>query len=209
MIDRRKFIQTMSAATAGGAHWGNISLARPFKSMRQIFVSTATTGFSMADGDRIIEIGCVEMIDCALTDNSLHFYLNPGRDNYEDALQLHGIPDEFLRDKPRFSEVAPSILNYLSGADVIAHYANAHIGFLDKELERMGKPELSTWVTCITDTLAMAEAMFPDKCNSLDALCDRLGVKMPSLPSGLGSMVNAELTADVYVQLLLSKREPV
>lgn len=170
-------------------------------SKRQIFLSTATTGFSIADGDRIIEIGCAEMIDRQRTDNSLHFYLNPGRDSHEAALQAHGIPDEFLRDKPRFAEVAPDLLSYLAGAEIIVQDADVHIAILDKELERVGKPKLSSWASSITDTLVIAERMFPGKCNSLDALCDRLGVETPSLPMRV-PMLDAELTGDVYVGLM-------
>ncbi len=178
-----------------------MTLTIAIMSKRQISLSTATTGSSIADGDRIIEIGCAEMIDGKLTDNSLHSYLNPERGNQEDARQAHGIPDEFLRDKPRFAEVAPELLRYLAGAEIIVHDADAHIAFLDQELERIGKPGLAAWVLGITDTLVMAEKLFPGKCNSLRVLCDRLEVETPSLPI-FGALVNAELTGDVYLGLM-------
>ena len=143
---------------------------------RQIVLDTETTGLSAAGGDRIIEIGCVEMLNRKLTGNNLHFYLNPERDSHEDALKVHGISNEFLRDKPKFVEVAQDILDYLQGAEVIIHNAAFDVNFLNKELELIGKPAILEFVESVTDTLVMAKEMFPGKRNSLDALCDRLGV---------------------------------
>ena len=167
---------------------------------RQIVLDTETTGLSADSGDRIIEIGCVELLNRRLTGNNLHFYLNPERDSHEDALKVHGISNEFLRDKPRFAEVADEILRYLEGAEIIIHNAAFDIGFLDKELERLGKPVFTSFVSEVTDTLAMAKQLYPGKRNSLDALCDRLGVDNSGRTLH-GALLDAELLADVYINL--------
>ncbi|GAB3492026.1 DNA polymerase III subunit epsilon [Curvibacter fontanus] len=168
--------------------------------MRQIVLDTETTGLSAEGGDRIIEIGCVELLNRKLTGNNLHFYLNPGRDSHEDALRVHGISNEFLRDKPRFAEVAEEMLAYLQGAEIIIHNAAFDVGFLNKELELIGKPRFTQFVAGVTDTLAMAKEMFPGKRNSLDALCDRLGVDNSGRTLH-GALLDAELLADVYINL--------
>ena len=167
---------------------------------RQIFLDTETTGLSAESCDRIIEIGCVELLNRKLTGNNLHFYINPERDSHEDALKVHGISNEFLRDKPKFAEVAEEILRYLEGAEVIIHNAAFDIGFLDKELERLGKPVFTSFVSEVTDTLAMAKQLYPGKRNSLDALCDRLGVDNSGRTLH-GALLDAELLADVYINL--------
>jgi DNA polymerase-3 subunit epsilon len=106
--------------------------------MRQIFLDTETTGLSADNGDRVIEIGCVELLHRKLTGNNLHFYLNPERDSHEDALRVHGITNEFLKDKPKFAEVVDQFLEYIEGAEVIIHNAPFDVGFLNKELELQG-----------------------------------------------------------------------
>lgn len=168
--------------------------------MRQIFLDTETTGLSAAGGDRIIEIGCVELLHRKLTGNNKHFYLNPGRDSHEDALKVHGISNEFLRDKPKFSVVADELLEYLAGAEVIIHNAQFDVSFLNKELELLGREVLAKHVGSVTDTLAMAKEMFPGKRNSLDALCSRLGVDNSGRTLH-GALLDAELLADVYINL--------
>ena len=168
--------------------------------MRQIVLDTETTGLSADSGDRIIEIGCVELVARKLTGNNLHFYINPERDSHEDALKVHGISNEFLRDKPKFAEVADEVLRYVEGAEIIIHNAAFDVGFLDKELERLGKPEFKSFVSHITDTLAMAKQLYPGKRNSLDALCDRLGVDNSGRTLH-GALLDAELLADVYINL--------
>ncbi len=168
--------------------------------MRQIILDTETTGLSAENGDRIIEIGCVELLARKLTGNNKHFYLNPERDSHEDALKVHGISNEFLRDKPKFAEVVDELLEYLAGAEVIIHNAAFDVGFLNKELELVGRPGLKTVVARVTDTLAMAKEMFPGKRNSLDALCDRLGVDNSGRTLH-GALLDAELLADVYINL--------
>ena len=168
--------------------------------MRQIILDTETTGLSADAGDRIIELGCVEMVARKLTGRNLHFYFNPDRDSHEEALRVHGISNEFLRDKPRFAELADEIVTYLEGAELIIHNAAFDVGFLDKELERVGKPPLARIVANVVDTLAMAKEMFPGKRNSLDALCDRLGVDNSGRTLH-GALLDAELLADVYINL--------
>src|SRR6476619_5661063 len=144
--------------------------------MRQIVLDTETTGLSAEGGDRIIEIGCVELVGRKLTGNNRHYYLNPGRDSHEDALKVHGISNEFLRDKPRFEQVADELCDYLAGAEVIIHNAAFDVGFLDKELELCSRAPLAQVVGSVTDTLRMAKEIYPGKRKSLDSLCDRLGV---------------------------------
>ena len=167
---------------------------------RQIVLDTETTGLSAEGGDRIIEIVCVELLGRKLTGHNLNFYLNPERDSHEDALKVHGISNEFLRDKPKFAEVADDILRYLEGAEIIIHNAAFDIGFLNKELERLGKPAFASFVGQVTDTLVMAKQLFPGKRNSLDALCDRLGVDNSGRTLH-GALLDAELLADVYINL--------
>ena len=167
---------------------------------RQIVLDTETTGLSAEGGDRIIEICCVELVARKLTGNNLHLYFNPGRDSHEDALKVHGITNEFLKDKPKFADMAPQILEYLQGAEIIIHNAAFDVGFLNKELELTGRPPFKTYVESVTDTLAMAKEMFPGKRNSLDALCDRLEVDNSGRTLH-GALLDAELLADVYINL--------
>ncbi len=167
---------------------------------RQIILDTETTGLSADSGDRIIEIGCVELLSRKLTGNNKHFYLNPERDSHEDALKVHGISNEFLRDKPKFAAVADELLDYLGGAEIIIHNAAFDVGFLNKELERIGRPPFKQFVGSVTDTLVMAKEMYPGKRNSLDALCDRLGVDNSGRTLH-GALLDAELLADVYINL--------
>ncbi len=168
--------------------------------MRQIVLDTETTGLSAQNGDRIIEIGCVELMHRKLTGNNLHFYVNPERDSHEDALKVHGISNEFLRDKPTFGLVAEELLGYLQGAELIIHNAPFDIGFLNKELERLGRPPMHSAIESVIDTLVMAKDMFPGKRNGLDALCDRLGVDN-STRTLHGALLDAELLADVYINM--------
>lgn len=168
--------------------------------MRQIVLDTETTGLSAEAGDRIIEIGCVELVARKLTGNNKHWYLNPERDSHEDALKVHGISNEFLRDKPKFSAVAQELLEYVDGAEIIIHNAAFDVSFLNKELDLLGLPPFTRGVGKVTDTLAMAKEMYPGKRNSLDALCDRLGVDN-STRTLHGALLDAELLADVYINL--------
>ena len=167
---------------------------------RQIVLDTETTGLSAENGDRIIEIGCVELVNRKLTGNNKHFYLNPERDSHEEALKVHGISNEFLRDKPKFAAVAAELMDYLQGAEIIIHNAAFDVGFLNKELELIGQPAFQSGVGSVTDTLVMAKEMFPGKRNSLDALCARLGVDNSGRTLH-GALLDAELLADVYINL--------
>ena len=168
--------------------------------MRQIFLDTETTGLSADNGDRVIEIGCVELLNRKLTGNNKHFYLNPGRDSHEEALKVHGLTSEFLRDKPVFEAVADDLLAYLEGAEIIIHNAPFDMGFLNKELALLGRAPLREVVLSVTDTLALAKEMFPGKRNSLDALCGRLGVDNSGRTLH-GALLDAELLADVYINM--------
>lgn len=168
--------------------------------MRQIFLDTETTGLSADTGDRIIEIGCVELFKRKLTGNNKHFYLNPGRESHEDALRVHGITSEFLKDKPKFEAVADELLAYVKDAEIIIHNAPFDLGFLNKELALLGRPRFKEFVASVTDTLVMAKEMFPGKRNSLNALCDRLGVDNSGRALH-GALLDAELLADVYINL--------
>ena len=168
--------------------------------MRQIVLDTETTGLSAETGDRIIELGCVELFNRKLTGNNLHFYFNPDRDSHEDALRVHGISNEFLKDKPRFADLVDQILAYVEGAEVIIHNASFDLAFLNKELELLGKPPFTRFVDSVVDSLAMAKEMFPGKRNSLDALCDRLEVDNSGRTLH-GALLDAELLADVYINM--------
>lgn len=168
--------------------------------MRQIVLDTETTGLSADNGDRIIEIGCVELLNRKLTGNNLHFYVNPERDSHEDALKVHGISNEFLRDKPKFAAIADELLEYLRDAELIIHNAPFDISFLNKELDRLGRPSIKTVIGQVTDSLVMAKEMFPGKRNGLDALCDRLGVDNSGRTLH-GALLDAELLADVYINM--------
>ena len=168
--------------------------------MRQVVLDTETTGLSAENGDRIIEIGCVELFARKLTGNNLHHYINPERDSHEDALKVHGISNEFLRDKPKFAQIADELLEYLQGAELIIHNAPFDIGFLNKELERIGRPPLKAHIDGVIDTLVMAKEMFPGKRNGLDALCDRLEVDNSGRTLH-GALLDAELLADVYINM--------
>ncbi len=168
--------------------------------MRQIFLDTETTGLSADTGDRVIEIGCVELVNRKLTGNNRHFYLNPERDSHEEALKVHGLTSEFLRDKPKFEAVVEDLLEYLKDSEVIIHNAAFDVGFLNKELSLIGRPLFNEHVLSVTDTLLMAKEMFPGKRNSLDALCVRLGVDNSGRTLH-GALLDAELLADVYINL--------
>ncbi len=168
--------------------------------MRQIFLDTETTGLFPEQGDRVIEIGCVELVNRKLTGNTLHLYLNPDRDSHEDALRIHGITTEFLQDKPRFAEVADEFLQFVSDAELIIHNAPFDLGFLNKELSLLGRPPLKDHASGVIDTLVLAKEMFPGKRNSLDALCARLEVDN-SGRSLHGALLDAELLAEVYINM--------
>ena len=168
--------------------------------MRQIFLDTETTGLSPEAGDRIVEIGCIEMVNRRLTGETKHFYLNPERKGNEEAIKVHGLTDAFLADKPKFAEVADDIVGFLQGAEVVIHNAAFDLGFLNAELKRLGRPLFHTVAAKVTDTLLMARELFPGKANSLDALCKRLEVDNTHR-SFHGALLDAGLLAEVYIRL--------
>ena len=168
--------------------------------MRQVFLDTETTGLFAEQGDRVIEIGCVELLNRKLTGNKLHLYVNPERDSHEEALKVHGISNEFLRDKPKFAHVADELLAFIQDAELIIHNAPFDIGFLNRELSLLAKPPLHTCVSAVIDTLLMAKEMFPGKRNSLDALCARLEVENSGRQLH-GALLDAELLAEVYINM--------
>jgi DNA polymerase III subunit epsilon len=168
--------------------------------MRQIFLDTETTGLSPENGDRIVELGCVEMDNRRLTGRHLHFYLNPERKGSEDAIRIHGLTDEFLADKPVFAAVVDELLEFVAGAEIIIHNAGFDVGFLNEELRRAGRPAFPQHVAVITDSLAMAREMFPGKANSLDALCRRLEVDNSNRALH-GALLDAGLLAEVYINM--------
>ena len=168
--------------------------------MRQIFLDTETTGLSPEAGDRIVEIGCIEMVNRRLTGETRHVYLNPERKGSEEATRIHGLTDAFLADKPKFAEVADDLLGFLAGAEIIIHNAAFDVGFLNGELKRLRRQPFHTVVAKVTDTLLMAREMFPGKANSLDALCRRLEVDNTKRTLH-GALLDAGLLAEVYIRL--------
>jgi DNA polymerase-3 subunit epsilon len=171
--------------------------------MRQIVLDTETTGFYANhpdNPDRMVEIGCVELVNRKLTGNNLHFYLNPGRDSDEGALSVHGLTTQFLSDKPKFEEIAQQLVDYVADAEIIIHNAPFDVSFLDMELRRAGHKVFKAHVSNVLDTLVMAKEMFPGKRNSLDALCSRLEVDNSGRTLH-GALLDAELLADVYINM--------
>jgi DNA polymerase III subunit epsilon len=169
--------------------------------MRQIFLDTETTGLEHAQGHRIIEIGCIEMVNRRLTGNTLHAYFNPQRPNHPDAVRVHGLTDQFLADKPLFASLADELVAFVSGAEVVIHNAPFDLGFLDAELRRLGRPPFASLVAGVIDTLVMAREVFAGKgSNSLDALCKRLEVDN-SHRTQHGALLDAGLLAEVYIRM--------
>jgi DNA polymerase-3 subunit epsilon len=168
--------------------------------MRQIVLDTETTGLNPRTGDRVIEVGCVELVNRMLTGNNFHRYINPDRDSEEGALAVHGLTTEFLRDKPRFADIAHELREYIQGAEVIIHNAPFDLGFLNQEFKLLGLPTFTEHCSGVIDTLVNAKEMHPGKRNSLDALCDRYGVSNAHRKLH-GALLDAELLADVYLSM--------
>lgn len=168
--------------------------------MRQVVLDTETTGIDPQQGHRIIEIGCVELVDRKLTGNHYHQYLNPSREIEAEAVAVHGITGEFLADKPHFEEVAPAFIEFVRGAQLVIHNAPFDVGFIDSELQRcQAVASNSTADICtVLDTLALARAMHPGQKNNLDVLCRRYGVDN-SHRELHGALLDAEILADVYL----------
>jgi DNA polymerase-3 subunit epsilon len=168
--------------------------------MRQIFLDTETTGLNPETGDRIVEIGCIEMVSRRLTGRHLHLYLNPERPGSAEATRIHGLTDEFLADKPKFREVAAEFVEFVRGAEVIIHNAAFDVGFLNAELRRVKQPKVAELVGGIVDSLVMAREQYPGKANSLDALCRRLEVDNTNRTFH-GALLDAGLLAEVYIRM--------
>jgi DNA polymerase-3 subunit epsilon len=169
--------------------------------VRQIVLDTETTGLEPEQGHRVIEIGCVELIDRRLSGRHFHQYLRPDRQSDPAAFAVHGIGDEELADKPRFSEVAEEFLAFIDGAELIIHNAPFDVGFLDCELGRLGdKPRPIASYCRVLDTLALARELHPGQRNSLDALCKRYAVDN-SARELHGALLDAEILAEVYLAM--------
>jgi DNA polymerase-3 subunit epsilon len=168
--------------------------------MRQIILDTETTGLNPLTGDRIIEIGCLEMIDRRLTGNKLHHYINPQRDIDPGAVAVHGLTVEFLSDKPVFADVADEIITFLKDAEIIIHNAPFDVGFLDAEFGLLQLGKMNDYVAKVIDTLKNARDMFPGKRNSLDALCERFQISNDHRTLH-GALLDAELLAEVYLAM--------
>jgi DNA polymerase-3 subunit epsilon len=169
-------------------------------SPRQIILDTETTGLNAKLGDRVIEIGCIEMRSRRVTDNRFHRYVNPERKSEEGAARVHGISDEFLADKPKFAEIAKEFVDYIRGAEIIIHNAGFDVEFLDLELERAGLGRLADHAAGVVDSLAMARELHPGKRNSLDALCERYAVDNAHRTLH-GALLDARLLAEVYLAM--------
>ena len=168
--------------------------------MRQIILDTETTGLEPANGHRVIEIGCVELVDRRLSGRHFHQYLNPERDIEDGALEVHGISDEFLADKPVFAEVVEEFLAFIDGAELLIHNAPFDLGFLDHELALLGRADRMADHAAVIDTLELARELHPGQRNSLDALCKRYEIDDSSRTLH-GALLDAEILADVYLAM--------
>lgn len=182
-------------------------VAETFKATRHIILDTETTGISVAEGHRIIEIGCVEMIDRKLTGNHFHVYLNPGRVVEQGAIDVHGITNEFLEDKPVFGQIAEDFLNFIRGAELVIHNAPFDVSFLNMELRQITPfpGDLNQFAT-VFDTLDFARKKYPGQRNSLDALCRRYDIDNAHRVLH-GALLDAEILADVYLFLTGGQEE--
>lgn len=167
--------------------------------MRQIVLDTETTGLDPAQGHRIIEIGCLEVLNRRVTEATFHVYLNPEREIDAGAVQVHGLTREFLADKPRFADIARAFLEFVHDAELIIHNAPFDVGFLDAELARLGEPPIARHCT-VVDTLRLAKQLHPGQKNNLDALCKRYAIDN-SGRSFHGALLDAQLLAEVYLAM--------
>ncbi|NVK39705.1 MAG: DNA polymerase III subunit epsilon [Oceanospirillaceae bacterium] len=168
--------------------------------MRQIVLDTETTGLEPAEGHNIIEIGCVEMIGRKLTGRTYHRYIKPNRDVDQEAIEVHGITNEFLADKPKFAEIVQEFIEFIDGAELIIHNAAFDVGFIDTEFERNGRRERVAQLCRVTDSLMLARRKHPGQKNNLDALCKRYGIDN-SHRELHGALLDSEILADVYLAL--------
>jgi DNA polymerase III subunit epsilon len=168
--------------------------------IRQVMLDTETTGLEWRQGERVIEIGCVELLNRKLTGRNFHRYLNPERAIGAGAQAVHGLTDDFLADKPKFVEIVDELLEFVSGAEVIIHNAPFDVGFLDNELALIGREVFKSGCDSITDTLKMARDLRPGKKNSLDALCNEFGIDNSGRQLH-GALLDAALLAEVYLAM--------
>lgn len=168
--------------------------------MRQIVLDTETTGLDWRNGDRVIEIGCVELLNRSLTGRHFHVYLNPERGIDAEAVAVHGITEEFLADKPKFAHVVSEFEEFVRDAELVIHNASFDVGFLDSELDRLGRSRLSGLCAGVIDTLKLAKEQNPGKKASLDALCDRYEIDNAHRELH-GALLDAELLAEVYLAM--------
>jgi DNA polymerase-3 subunit epsilon len=167
--------------------------------MREIVLDTETTGFDHANGDRVVEIGCIELENHVPTARHFHVYLNPERPMPQAAFQIHGLSDQFLADKPKFAEVAEKLLEFIGDAPLVAHNAEFDLRFLSAELKRVGRSEIE--LHRATDTVQIARRKFPGSPASLDALCKRFSIDNSNRTLH-GALLDAQLLAEVYLELL-------
>jgi DNA polymerase III subunit epsilon len=167
--------------------------------LREIVLDTETTGLDPFDGHRIVEIGCVELVNCIPTGRVWHYHVNPERDVPYEAFEVHGLSLEFLRDKPRFVDIADEMLSFIEGAMLVAHNAAFDFAFLNAELDRLSRP-LLRWDR-VVDTLALARRRHPGAPCSLDALCKRYGIDLSERELH-GALLDCRLLAGVYVELV-------
>ncbi len=167
--------------------------------MREIILDTETTGLDPNRGDRLVEIGGIELVNHFPTGRTYHVYINPERDMPEEAFRVHGLSAEFLSDKPRFAELVDDFTAFIEGARLVIHNASFDMGFINAELKRAGRSLFP--MDMVTDTLSMARRRFPGAAVSLDALCSRFGIDN-SRRTKHGALLDAELLADVYIELI-------
>ena len=166
--------------------------------MREIVLDTETTGLSWADGDRLVEIGCLELLNHVATGNTFHVYINPERDMPQEAFNVHGLSAEFLSDKPIFADIAEEFLGFVAEDPLVIHNASFDMGFINWELKLIGRPQIP--VSRAVDTLQIARRKFPGAQNNLDALCRRFNVDN-SGRNFHGALLDSELLAEVYLEL--------
>ena len=177
--------------------------------MRQICLDTETTGVNPETGDRIVEIGCVEIVGRTLSDapcHHYHIYLNPEREVPEEVVKVHGLTTEFLSDKPLFADVAQEFIEFVKGAELLIHNAPFDVGFLNMELGRLGKGRIEDYCLKVTDSLKMASDMFPGLRNNLDVLCSRYEIDR-SARTLHGALLDARLLAEVYLAMTRKQGE--
>ncbi|MDQ2778484.1 MAG: DNA polymerase III subunit epsilon [Pseudomonadota bacterium] len=166
--------------------------------MRVVFLDTETTGLNPLQGDRVVEIGCIELVNRRPTGRRLHHYVNPQRASHPDALRVHGLTESFLADKPSFAAIADELLAFVDGAEIVIHNAAFDLGFLDAEFDRLGRGSFKPLLAKVSDSLLMARNLYPGKSNSLDALCKRLEVDNSGRDLH-GALLDAGLLAEVWL----------